>query len=55
MKIKYDQLSKISLALIYFLLDMINSPNSNTSWRRQTLELISMQYQFQFPHGKLQF
>ena len=33
MKIKYDnvKLSKISLALIYFLLDMINSLNSNTS------------------------
>ena len=33
MKIKYDnvKLSKISLALIYFLLDMINSPNSNNA------------------------
>ena len=33
MKIKYDhvKLSKISLALIYFLLNMINSPNSNNA------------------------
>ena len=33
MKIKYNhvKLSKMSLALIYFLLDMINSPNRNNA------------------------
>ena len=38
MKIKYNhvKLSKISLALIYSLLDMINFPNSNTSCINQS-------------------
>ena len=38
MKIKYNnvKLSKISLALIYSLLDMINSSNSNTSCAYQS-------------------
>ena len=38
MKIKYNhvKLSKISLALIYSLLDMINSPNSNTLCTNQS-------------------
>ena len=38
MNIKYNHvnLSKISLALIYSLLDMINSPNSNTSCTNQS-------------------